>query len=222
MYVFEEYVFLSFFYPIMETGIVNWAIIFTVQKHLIDHEYNENFLKDLHIEGNIFQPEYALTFSNINLYLYYAQAVLNMAIIAALYQKNSSRNYDEIEMFQARKRCQVNYLLAASFSLNGFNIGILYYLWQFLDDEKIRDLRLMPEIGLGFNQWYRLCSNIFDARRAFWIIAIVFCVVLMVFLGLTYSFIYLFIAYERCQGRIYGAPLLHQRRHGQGGRRRSS
>lgn len=98
-------------------------------------------------------------------------------------------------------------MLAVSVLLNGFNIAIMYYLWQFLEDPKIKDLRIYKDVGVGFNQWYRLCSNIFDARRAFWIIAVVFTVVLLIFLGITYTFIYMFIFFERCQGRVYGPPI---------------
>lgn len=80
----------------------------------------------------------------------------------------------------------------------------MYFLYNYVRDIEIRSLQLHKKFGPGFIQWYRICAAIYDARRAFWIISVVFLSIIFAFYGLFKLLICIYMAYERSQGRIYG------------------
>lgn len=54
MFIFEEYSFPGWFYPVMLAGISMWSIMFTVLVSLIDATFDKDFLNNIDIRNNDF------------------------------------------------------------------------------------------------------------------------------------------------------------------------
>ena len=77
----------------------------------------------------MFKPINAYNIVYVNIYLYYAQTILDTLIVIAIFKRYHVESIQDILRARDRKRCITNYLFVASFFVNAFNIGIMYYHW---------------------------------------------------------------------------------------------
>ena len=83
-----EFWFQKLAYPILAFGLAVCSSIYSFKMHSIDMEhFGYDYLDNLGTDGTTFNPVHAFYLAKVNIYLFYAQTFVNVAMVIALYLK---------------------------------------------------------------------------------------------------------------------------------------